>query len=414
MHAEAHAQDADGGGSGPEFTGHPLIPQGKPTLITEQSGLEALLDHLRSAGRFAYDSEFIGELTYVPKLCLVQVATGERVALVDPLADVDLTPFWELVCDPAIEKIVHAGEQDIEPVIRLTGQRPRNVFDTQIVAGFAEMAYPVSLQKLVHAMLGYKLGKGLTFTHWDQRPLSAMQLRYAADDVRYLPAVHAELVDRVESLGYMAWAREECDAQCDPDLFKADPATQFLKIRGAVTLSRTQLGVLRALYQWRDATARAEDIPPRALLRDEILMDMARSPIKSRDAFARVKGLPRPVEDRYAGDMLAVTTKVLASPPTDLPEIKNTDENPSDRFQIDALYAAVQCLCFGKSMDPAVVTSRQQVADLYRRLRAHEDVSDHPIMVGWRREAAGAPLMEMVRGKSTATLQFENGALRTR
>ncbi|HUC83566.1 MAG TPA: ribonuclease D, partial [Candidatus Acidoferrales bacterium] len=181
-----------------------------PQIILSPPDLSALLDRLRAAGSFAYDSEFIGELTYLPQLCLIQVATASEVALIDPLAGLDVTAFWELVADPVVEKIVHAGDQDVEPVFRHAGKPPANIFDTQIAAGFVALPYPLALAKLVHEMTGARLGKSLTFTHWDQRPLSNHQLRYAADDVRYLPAVGAELRKRLTANGHLAWAIEEC------------------------------------------------------------------------------------------------------------------------------------------------------------------------------------------------------------
>src|SRR5205807_3154168 len=109
---------------------------------------------------------------------------------------------------------VHAGEQDIEPVIRHLDRPAANIFDTQIGGGFIGLPYPMSLSKLVAEMTGARLGKGLTFSHWDQRPLSAVQLRYAADDVRYLPAVRAEIGKRLDKLGHAAWAAEECATLC--------------------------------------------------------------------------------------------------------------------------------------------------------------------------------------------------------
>src|SRR5947208_4519904 len=145
-------------------------------------------------------------VTYHPKLCVIQVASAQRVALIDPLVDLDLAPFWELIADPSLEKIVHAGAQDIEPVMRHISKPCANIFDTQIAAGFAGMAYPVALSKLVQELIGVKLGKGLTFTHWDQRPLSAMQLRYAADDVRYLPALREANGKSFDAPGLAQWA----------------------------------------------------------------------------------------------------------------------------------------------------------------------------------------------------------------
>src|SRR5256885_1047890 len=124
-HESAHAEEP---AKDHPKVAHPLVTHDPPQFVDSPDALAELLTHLRSAGSFAYDSEFIGELTYIPKLCLIQVSTIERVALIDPLVGLDLMPFWELVCDAAIEKIVHAGQQDVEPVIRHLGREAKNVF----------------------------------------------------------------------------------------------------------------------------------------------------------------------------------------------------------------------------------------------------------------------------------------------
>ena len=139
---------------------HALACRDRPQLVTRQDELSELLESLKSGGSFAYDSEFIGELTYLPKLCLIQAASSTRIALIDPLADLDVRPFWELVADPSVEKIVHAGLQDVEPVFRALGNPPANLFDTQIAAGFAGVGYPLSLSKLVLALVGTSWAKG--------------------------------------------------------------------------------------------------------------------------------------------------------------------------------------------------------------------------------------------------------------
>src|SRR6185295_14475604 len=163
--------------------------------------------------------------------------------------------FWELLCEPGVEKIVHAGEQDIEPVVRHLNRAPADFFDTQICAGFCALPYPVSLSKLVGELIGAKLGKGLTFTHWDQRPLSAMQLRYAADDVRYLPALRAEMGKRLAATGHEAWAREEFESLCEPTQYQFDPQTSYMKVRNSTSLTPQGLAILRELTIWRDSLA---------------------------------------------------------------------------------------------------------------------------------------------------------------
>lgn len=414
-HESAHAEEGNGevaaAAAGPA---HPMVPGGSAQLITTDEQLDELITHLRAAGTFAYDSEFIGEMTYFPRLCLIQAATAERVALVDPLAGVELRPFWELIADEAVEKVVHAGQQDIEPVWRHIGCEARNVFDTQIAAGFVALPYPLSLSKLVGELTGAKLGKGLTFSHWDQRPLSAMQLRYAADDVRYLPLARQELGRRLDASGRAAWAAEECAALTDPVLYRFDPDSSYLRVRGATSLQPRGLAVLRELTIWRDAAARAEDVPPRTFLRDEILIDMSRSPIKSVEKLDRVRGLPRPVEKEHGAAIVELTLRALSNPAPKSPFGRDEEPTPRDRFRSDALWAAAQTICAGRSVDTAVVTSRQECGDFYRALASGGDVSGHRLMQGWRREALGQPLVDFFRGGHPLELSWTESTLRTK
>ena len=411
-HDSAHA-DADLEAQPADMPEHPLIPRNQASLVSTDAGLRELIEHLRSAGSFAYDSEFIGELTYVPKLCLIQIASPQQVVLVDPLAGIDLRPFWELLCDPSVEKIVHAGEQDVEPVIRHLGKRPSNIFDTQIAAGFAAMAYPVSLSKLVYELVGVRLGKGLTFTHWDQRPLSKQQLRYAADDVRYLPALRAKIGRRLEEWGHAARAKEESEAMGDPAMFGFDRDSDYLRIRGAGGLTPAGLAVLRELAAWRNSAARDADVPPRSFLRDEILLDMARSPNRTVDQLKRVKGLPRPVEAEHGRTIVEATARALALPVGEMPVPKVTEESPVQKFRADSLWAAAQCLAAGRGIDPALVSSRQELGEFYRTAVRGGDVSGMKLMKGWRREIVGEGLVDLLGGSGRAEFAWAEGVLRT-
>jgi ribonuclease D len=407
-HDSAHAEGAAAALA--PVPSHPLIPAGPHELITRQQGLVDLLEHLRQAKQFAYDSEFIGELTYHPRLCLIQVATTEKVSLIDPMDGIDLHPFWELLCDPAVEKIVHAGEQDMEPVVRHLGRQPANILDTQIAAGFVGMAYPVSLSKLVQELTGVKLGKGLTFTDWSQRPLSNVQLRYAADDVRYLPAMAADLKARLAANGHLAWAKEESDSTGNPSRFIFDPDTDYLRVRGASGLPPQSLAVLRELTAWRDDAAQKADAPPRAFLKDEILIDMARSPIKSIDRLARVKGLPRPVESHHGAAIVEATLRGLAVKSDTLPA-RHPEPTPAQRFAADALWATLLSLCAGRGIDANLVTSRQEVGELYRHLAMGTDPSHLRLLRGWRATAAGLTLLQLYEGKQELVLHWNQGQL---
>ncbi len=390
---------------------HAMAPRGQASVVTTQEGLSDLVAHLRASGSFGYDSEFIGELTYIPKLCVIQVASATRVGLIDPLAGLELREFWELIADPDVEKIVHAGQQDIEPVFRNIGKAAAHLFDTQIATGFIGMAYPVSLGKLVQEFVGVRLGKALTFSHWDQRPLSPMQLRYAADDVRYLPALRHEIGKGLNATGHAAWAKEESEALCEPSQYGFNPDTYYHRVRGATSLPPQGLAVLRELTVWRDAVARKHDVPPRAYLKDEILLDLSRSPIKSVDRLGKVRGLPRPVEHEDGADIVAATMRGLSTPAANLPASRTFEPSPAERFRVDALWAAAQCLCSGRSIDAALVTSRNEIGEFYRAITNGDDLEPLQLMQGWRRAALGEPLGKLMRGESEFGVRWADGTL---
>ncbi|HTW95418.1 MAG TPA: HRDC domain-containing protein [Tepidisphaeraceae bacterium] len=383
-----------------------------PQIILTPPDLSALLDRLRQTGSFAYDSEFIGELTYLPQLCLIQVATVSEVALIDPLAGLDVTPFWDLVADASVEKIVHAGDQDVEPVFRHAQKPPANIFDTQIAAGFVGLPYPLALAKLVQDLTGARLGKSLTFTHWDQRPLSNHQLRYAADDVRYLPAVGAELRRRLEQNGHGAWAAEECRQLSVRGVYQFDPEKSYLRIRGANALSPLGLAILRQLSIWRDAAAQTEDVPPRTLLKDEVMVDLARSPVKQVDRLAKVRGLPRPVEEKYGQAIVDATATALSLPPAEFPQPRSYEPSPRERYLADALWAAGQTWCFGNGLDPNLLSSRQEIGDLCRCVERGEPTDNLPLLCGWRKEALGDKLLQLLKGHFRFGVSWQDG-LRT-
>jgi ribonuclease D len=171
------------------------------------------------------------------------------------------------------------------------------------------------------------------------------------------------------------------------------------------------MAVLRELTIWRDRSARAHDVPPRAFLKDEILLDMARSPVKSLDRLERVRGLPRPVEHAHGAEIVEATNRAWSSPPPDLPSPRDVEPTPTERFRSDALWAAAQCVCVGQGIDPAVATSRNEMAEFFRALDAGGDLSGLRVMTGWRREALGEPLRTLVRESGRMELQWAGETL---
>ena len=365
---------------------HPLVSQTPPEMVQTAPQLAEMIAHLKAQGAFAFDSEFIGERSYEPLLCLVQAATTKKVFLIDPLCGLDLGDFWELLVSPTVEKIVHAGQQDFGPAVQRTGRTPANVMDVQIAAGMIGTDYPLSLSKLLLAFVGVSVGKGLTFSHWDNRPLSEAQVYYAADDVRYLPAARAAIGKRLSELGRTDWAREECAAALENlSLYKPAPETLYLRVRGRDRLGRRELAVLRELVILRDQAARQEDMPARTLLKDGILTALSRWPAKELADLDDIRGLPRPVESKYGQQIVEVTAKALALPEDQWP-VAEPFEDPAIRPLVDKMLADINQLCLDKSVAPSLIASRKELTLFRQSAAAGQSAQSHRIARGWRKE----------------------------
>lgn len=411
QHHEAHANGEAAEDALPEITG---VFRGSPELVETQPALDAVVARLKQAGSFAYDTEFIGEMSYRPLVCLIQVATDDFIALIDPLAPgIDLKGFWSLLNDSTIHKIVHAGEQDLEHAWRATGGPCSDVLDTQVAAGFIGLSYPASLAKLIGEFTGIKLQKGFTFTDWSLRPLSASQLKYAADDVRYLPAIERAIRERLMQLGRLEWAVEECETRCKEGKPGFDPETAWTRVRGATSLDGRALNVLKLLVSWRDECARHADVPARTFLKDEILVDICKVRPKATEKLQTIRHLPRPVIEHHGAEILAMVEQGLAMPAQKRGEPEMDEPGLSERFKLDGVWSTFQVLCAGQSLDPALVASRQETLDAYRKLEHGRDVSGERLFNGWRLRAVGEALKQISAGEFAFDGKWNKGSLKT-
>jgi ribonuclease D len=402
-HDAAHDQ-GDAGQDAPEIEG---VFGGRPVVVERQADLDSMIDRLRSAGTFAYDTEFVGEQTYEPQLCLIQIATDSELWLVDPMADLDLSAFWQLMSDPTLLKLVHAGEQDLEHCWRFGGAAPANVFDAQVAAGFVGLGYPVSLSRLVQEIVGVKLSKGFTFTDWMQRPLSQSQLRYAADDVRYLHAVIAGLQELLGDSPQATWVEQECAARCvdSNPISSADELWQ--RVRGSDSLDGKGVNILRRLVAWRDAAARKADVPARSFLRDELLIGICKVFPKNRDRLSSIKHMPRPVVDQFGDMLLNMVVEGLKDPVVGPATTESLDPSLRQKSRADSLWVAAQAICAGQQLDPGVVMNRQDVADLDAAIGEGKNPAPLRLMTGWRGVAVGHKLVELLTAGKSMTMSFD-------
>ena len=372
----------------------PLVSTDEAAWVDDDAGLAALIDELRAAGCFAYDAEFIGEHSYEPRFCVLQAATADRVALIDALAHLDLTPFWELLTDPGVRKLVHAGRQDLEPAVRHLDRAPANVFDVQLAAGFIGLDYPLALRKLAQALVDADLGAGLKFSQWDVRPLTAVQKQYAANDVRYLPLIDDRLVSRLEATGNLDFAQAACDELCDIELYRFDAQQQSGRIRGAGTLNPVQRRRLTALVDWRDGLARQQDVPPRTLLKDGVLLELSRKPVRTAEDFRTRRGIPKPIKQVHAQTVIGLSK-------IDAPTHDSDSDKPmpgrlthAQERLVDELLDMVRRQCAAQRINPAVVTSKKQLTRLVRALTRGTDPNDTELLRGWRGELLDGSIRE--------------------
>lgn len=388
---EAHAEG--GGAALPPVIDHPLVVTGSPEMVDTPEGLAQLVERLRGEERFGFDTEFIGEETFFLRFCVVQVSTPDRLTLIDALAPgMDLLPFWELVTDPSIEKVVHAGLQDLEPVARLTGRPPAAVYDTQIAAGFMGKMYPISLKNLCLEELEADLGTSGKFSQWDRRPLTALQQGYAVNDVRYLLLLREQIGAELERRGHTEKAVVECGQFAQVDTYRIDPLTMKLKVKGRTGVKPQEQAVVNALLLWRAGAARERDLPMRVLLDDQTLVDLSQRPVKTVEDVQNFKGMPWPVKEAYAQELVDTTAAALAGPmPPRSPRFKPLTDEGTD--QLATVWTAAQAACVEAGIAATLTMNKREVTDLVRARDRDLPAPVNRLASGWRRE-----LLEPVLG----------------
>ncbi len=393
-----------------------VTPNLPSSYVTDQRALESLCHILRQSPRLALDTEFVGEDTFIPRLELIQVATATTAAVIDfpaVQASGSLDVFWELICDAKIEKIVHAGRQDLDLFATHAGQIPKPFFDTQIAAAMVGYGAQVAYANLVQRLHGTKLAKAHTFTNWSARPLSDDQIAYALEDVEFLLSIHSHLQDRLSTLGRSEWVREEF-ARLETAVGEKsrEPQERYQRIRGWDTLKPKGAAVLRELAAWREAEARRRNVPRGRVMRDEVLLQLARHPPKSVHDLRGLRGVHSSEVDRHGEQLLTAITSALALPPSAWPEVPSERKpDPESTGIVELLQAVLKARAAEQGIAPTMLATS---ADLQTLVEAKQNRAalDIPILRGWRRQLAGDLLLAVLDGAATITVDRISGALR--
>ena len=371
---------------------------------------------MRQSPRLALDTEFVGEDTFIPRLELIQVATTTTAAVIDfpaVQANGSLDVFWELICDAKIEKVVHAGRQDLDLFALHAGQIPKPFFDTQIAAAMVGYGAQVAYANLVQRLHGTKLAKAHTFTNWSARPLSDDQIAYALEDVEFLLSIHTHLRDRLKALGRLEWVSEEF-ARLETAVGEKsrEPHERYQRIRGWDTLKPKGAAVLRELAVWREAEARRRNVPRGRVMRDEVLLQLARHPPKSVNDLRGLRGIHSSEIDRQGGQILASITSALALPPSAWPKVPSERKpDPESTGIVELLQAVLKARAAEEGIAPTMLATSADLQTLVET-RQNRTTLNIPILHGWRRQLVGDLLLQVLDGDVTVSVDRTSSALR--
>jgi ribonuclease D len=356
------------------------------TIVSTAEALGALVDSWPAGVPLALDTEFVRERTYFPRLCLVQVATPGGIALIDALELGNEAPLAVPLLDPARVKQVHAARQDIEALLPLTGRPLAPVFDTQQAAALLGFPAQVGYAELVRQLLRVELAKGHARTDWARRPLSPAQLAYAADDVRYLPALADALEERLQSAGRRAWMAEESAQLGDISLYRVEPAEAWRRLKGLERLDPEAFAAARALARWREQRAMDRDLPRGWVLPDAAICDLAQSRPRTHEALLAIEGVPRGTAARAGDEILAAIHDSRDAELVEGPE-EMSRPGPAQVRQMKSLQQRLQAIAAELGIQPEILATRRELAALIRGTR------ELPVLSGWRREVIGEPLL---------------------
>ena len=376
-------------------------------IVADGPALRACCDDLAASSHVAFDTEFVGEDTYVPDLCLVQVATPHALYVIDPFECGPLEEFWGLIADPARLVVVHAGREEVRICHGAIGRPPGNLFDVQIAAGLVGLGYPLGYGPLVQSVLRKRLQKGETLTDWRKRPLTDEQISYAFDDVRDLLAVWKRIDAKLTKHGREAWAKEEFTDFVAHVLKGGGEVERWRRLKGTASLDSKRLAVLREVYAWREGVAYRRNRPVRTVLRDDLLVEIAKRIPKAEQDISTLRGLGK----ADASGIMEAVERARALPPEQWPDETERDNDPHAIGLVASFLSVVLSdWCGRHELTTPLVATSADVKHLVRATANKEPIPDDcGLAIGWRKEHVLPMLVEVLEGRRAVRVRALEG-----
>jgi ribonuclease D len=370
-----------------------------PSIVADRAALDQLCVRVREAARVALDTEFHAERTYSARLMVVQLAFDDGAVIVDALA---LTDLRELVLALTQTTVVgHALSADLKIFADRYGLVPPRVFDTQIAASFLGYGMQISLADLVRSVCGVRLSKSQTVSDWSARPFSERQIEYLVDDVVHLLPVFDALLPRLERKGRYEWVFEECAELGDIERYRMDERRAYLRIPGAMRMSRRELGILNELVKLRDAVARDRDLPVRYVLPEDVVAGLATTkPAKTED-FAQLRRFDSGMKRQLGAAILEAVARGQALSEDELPQRPVRSAAPARDAIVSLLGAAIAEIAREAELPSSLLVPRAALERLAREIPPDRESFERVLALQpWRLSLVAEPLWRMLRGEA--------------
>ncbi|HUA08168.1 MAG TPA: ribonuclease D [Candidatus Acidoferrales bacterium] len=373
-------------------------------MIDQPSQLEGLCARVAGSPHVALDTEFHTERTYSPRLMVVQLAFDDGAVIVDPLAVPDLRPLIEALSQTIV--VGHALSSDLKIFADRFDVVPPRVFDTQVAAAFLGYGMQISLADLVRELEHVRLAKSQTVSDWSTRPLSPKQLEYLVDDVAHLLPMYRKLTARLEQSGRMEWALEECASLGDVERYRSDERRAYLRMPGAMRMSRRELAALNELVKLRDEQARTRDLPPKYIIPDDVVSGLATLRPKRLEDLEQLRRLDAGARRTLGPAIVAAVARAEALPEAELPERPQRPLGPSRDTLAALMGVAVGEIARENELPSSLLVPRASLDRVAREVPADRASFERALELShWRLALVGDPLWRLLSGEVNVAIE---------
>lgn len=378
-------------------------------LIENQKQLDQFQKDLEGVDWLCFDTEFVGEKRYQTLICLIQVSCSAGNYLLDPLRLPNLDPLLDLIVNPDILKITHAGENDYRLLYQQYDILPSNTFDTQIAAGLLGYHYPSGLSKITSGEININLRKGFAVTDWEARPFSQKQLDYALEDVIILEPLWRKLSSRLEKEGRTEWMNEECKRLETAEFYYQDPYHEALSSNLITSLKKRDQVFLMRLFMWRRHEAQRLNQSKNMILQTKLISQIVKAMRGGKQGLKENRRIPDYISRKHSNTW----SDLFEAPatPEELAVLKRLPNPPQDDARdevlLELLYLLMKYRCLEENISHALVMPRNAI----RRMKNDPEVRENILGSGWRKELLGADFVLWLEQYELLELKIKGGQI---